>query len=285
MGRALFMMLALGIFAGAQEGPVGIVTSAQGDVQIFEPGIKKGRKVQFADVLTNGSRVVTGVDGKISFVSCPQSVAATALPKSNLQFTKAGFAVITGSVEKERKAPACRVAPARSSGTHIGGTAMRGQSTMQLDAPVGIVVPEGPVTLSWKAVDGATDYRVTLRDEGGNDFWESEVKSTSATYSGPPRLAMGKSYRWSVTALEKGDVLSSASAMLRVVSAEESQRIAELRAGLPAENEGHLLLGMLYEELNMPAQALAEYQKLPAPAPGGWLAAEMAALQQRLSNK
>lgn len=282
MPRLITILLAMCGFAGAQEAPVGIVTFAQGDSQIFEPGVKRGRKLQIADTLLSGSRVVTGTDGKVSFVSCAQSVAATALPKSELQFSKSGFAVTSGAIDQQRRVPSCRVPLASATGTHIGGVAMRGQSTMQLISPVGTVVPAAPVKLAWKPVDGATDYRIMMRDDDGNDLWESEAKVTTVTYDGPPKLLMGKTYRWRVTALQNDDVLSSASAMLRVLSADENKRIEELRSGIHSSDESHLLLGMLYEELNMPDQALTEYQKLPATAPGSWLDSEITALRKRL---
>ena len=281
MRSALLILLAAGGLATAQEAPVGIVTLAQGDVQIFEPGVRKGRKAQMADPLVAGSRLVTGADGKISFVSCAQSLAGTLPPKSELQFSKSGFTVVVGAIGQQRKVPSCRVPLANATGTHLGGVAMRGQSTLRLVSPVGTVIPAAPVTFTWKPVDGATDYRVTLRDEDGKDLWESETKTTTITYDA--KLTMGRSYRWLATALQNSDVLSSASALMRVVSAQEDQRIEELRRGASASAESHLLLGMLYEELNMPEQALAEYQKLPSAAPGSWLEAEIAALRKRLS--
>jgi hypothetical protein len=210
-------------------------------------------------------------------------MAGSLPPKSELQFGKMGFTVVAGTIEQQRKVPSCRVPLASGTGTHLGGVAMRGQSTLRLISPVGTVVPATTVTFAWKPVDGATDYRVTLRDDEGNDLWESETKTTTITYDGPSKLVMGRSYRWLATALQNSDVLSSASAVMRVVSAEENQRIEELRRGSSSSAESHLLLGMLYEELNMPEQALAEYQKLPAAAPGSWLETEIAALRKRLS--
>lgn len=283
---SLLAALMLCTFALAQEAPIGIVTAAQGEPQIFEAGAKKSRRLELADVLHPGSRVVTGANGKVGFVSCAQSVAAVAQPASEIVFSKSGFAVKSGSVEQQRKVPSCRIplASAGMTASHIGGVRMRGETTMRLLSPVGTSVLPEKLKLSWKAVDGASAYRVTLRDDNGGDIWEWSGKEIAVDYPGAPKLAMGRSYRWLVTALQGEDVLSSASAGFRVLSEEECKRIAETRAAPGGPQESHLLLGMLYEELNMPEQALAEYSQLPTPAAGSWLEAEINALRQQLSR-
>lgn len=282
-GFAAFLCCAMAV---AQEAPVGIVTSAHGEPQIFEAGAKKGRKLELADVLHAGSRIVTGANGKVSFVSCAQAVAVVAQPASEIIFSKSGFAVKSGAVEQQRKVPSCRIplASAGSASSHLGGVRMRGETTMRLISPVGAAVLPERLRLAWNSVDGASAYRVTLRDDNGGDIWEWSGKETAVDYPGPPALVTGSSYRWLVTALQGEDVLSSSSAGFRVLSGEECKRISETRAAVAGSQESHLLLGMLYEELNMPEEALAEYSQLPAPAAGSWLASEITALRQQLSR-
>jgi hypothetical protein len=284
------ILLFSGICAAAlaQEAPVGIVTLTQGSVQIFEPGAKTGRKLDFADVLRNGSRIVTGADGKVKFVSCAQSIAAQAQPNSEIQFGRSNYDVKRGSVEQPHKVPSCLVPLASIGGrdSHIGGINMRGDTIMQLLSPVGTSVDPGQVKFVWQPVEGATNYRLAVRDGSGNDFWEQDTNSSNTTlrYASPTKLIAGASYRWRVTALQGEEVLSSASAKMTVFSAEDLNRIDEIRKNSIQPQESHLMLGMLFEELNAPEMALAEYEKLSAMPANGWVAQKTAALRTRLTH-
>ncbi|MCU1309294.1 MAG: hypothetical protein JWO20_419 [Candidatus Angelobacter sp.] len=268
----------------AQDAPVGIVTLTQGSAQIFEPGAKRGRKLDFADVLRNGSRIVTGGDGKVKFVSCAQSIAAQAQPNSEIQFGKSNYEVKRGSVEQPHQVPSCLVPLANVGGrdSHIGGINMRGDTIMQLLSPVGTSVDPGQVKFVWQSVEGASNYRLAVRDGNGNDFWEQDTNSstTSLQYASPTKLMAGASYRWRVTALQGEEVLSSASAKMTIFSAEDLSRIDEIRKSSSQASESHLMLGMLFEELNAPDLALAEYEKLSAMPV--WLAQKTALLRTRL---
>src|SRR5437899_2575520 len=85
-----FALLALLSTLGlAQDTPVGIVTMAQGDAKIFQPGRKNPAKVEIADILQTGSRIVTAT-GTVNFVSCTQSMAAQIQPDSDVVFSSAG---------------------------------------------------------------------------------------------------------------------------------------------------------------------------------------------------
>lgn len=269
----------LGGLALSQEAPVGIVTTTQGDSKIFEPHGKGGRALEIADVLTPGSRIVTGANGKASFVSCAQSSSAQAQPSTEIVFSTGGFQVKRGQVSREHKVPSCHIPPVNVGGrdAHIGGVNMRGEATMQLLSPVGTAVDPEKVTFRWQPVDGATIYRVAVRDSNGSDLWESEAKSPSATYNGEKKLTPSGSYRWRVTALQGEEVLSSASARMDVLSAESLARASELRKQADGA-ETHLMLGMLYEELNAPDMALVEYLKVNGPR-SAWLEEKIALLR------
>ena len=290
MHKWIWMTLALSTACWAQSAstPVGIVTFAQGDASVIDARAKGPVKLEIADLLHDGSRVITGANGKVNFVSCAQSLGAQAQPGSEIVFANNSYEVKRGKVEQVHKVPSCRIPQASVAGrdAHLGGTNMRGGDavTMLLLSPVGTSVMPDRVAFSWKPVDGATVYRVAIRDDKGNDISEIESKTNSLSYADAKKMEPGKSYRWRVTALQGDDVLSSASAPMKVISSEDMARIEAVRKSSQSADEEHLMLGMLYEELDAPDLALSEYTRLPSTDPASWIAREMAALRARLSR-
>lgn len=280
MRRWLWVLLAAA--CAAQGPPLGIVTSVSGDARILEPGAKKPRPVEIADVLESGTLLTTGPNARISFVFCPDATAQLMNGRTTLQFSKATFAVNAGTLGPARRVPSCRipVASASLATTHVGGVNMRGQASLRLVSPSGTSTAPGALRFVWKPVETASVYRVGLGEDGGEEFWEAESKETFLAYAGDRKLALGGVYRWRVTALREDEVLSSASASFRVLSGEEWRRIYELKSAAISAEERHILLGMLYEEYNMPDLALEEYMHLKV-TPGSRLEARVAGLRQR----
>jgi len=283
--RRILLLSLFSVLGLAQDAPVGIVTMTQGDAKMTQPGAKNPMQVEIADVLPVNSRITT-TKGKVSFVSCVQSIAGQIQPDSDVLFTAAGYDVKKGSVAQVHKIPSCHVPVTNVGGpnAHLGGVNMRGgETTMQLLSPVGTAVDPAQVSFRWQPVEGATLYRVALRDSSGNDLWEYEVKAptTSLAYSGEKKLSPGASYRWRVTALQGDEVLSSASAKMDVFSAEDLAHITTTRKQSVDPAESHLLLGMLYEELNAPELALAEYQKVQASTKSKWLGEKISGLKPK----
>jgi hypothetical protein len=76
-----------------------------------------------------------------------------------------------------------------------GGLA-RGEDVVRFLRPVeGEVVTPGQRTLSWTPVDGATRYRVELRDGLGKRVWSGESAGTSVSLPGSVPLDAGTRYR------------------------------------------------------------------------------------------
>lgn len=276
---ALLMSPCLG-----QDVPLGIITSVSGDAQVLDAGAKKLRAAELADVLHPGTRLVTGGNGSIGFVFCPEASAAVMESRTSLEFNRTSYTVKSGAVGQPRRVPSCRIPLVSAGGAaHVGGVNMRGQTNLLLVSPVGVAVALGGVEFTWKPVEGATFYRIALRNDDGEEFWEGESAQPALTYDPAERLAPGSSYRWRVTALRDEEVLSSASAGFRVLNNEEMQRVQELKAASMPWEEQRILLGMLYEELNMPQQALEQYQQLKIAA-SSRLEAHVAALRARLAR-
>jgi hypothetical protein len=92
-----------------------------------------------------------------------------------------------------------------------------------LDSPFGVVAATGVEHLppfAWRAVAGATSYRVEVRDVAGDLLWQGS--STATTLAAPPdllaKLETLVTYRWNVTALDAAAsaVAHSAPASFRV---------------------------------------------------------------------
>lgn len=86
-----------------------------------------------------------------------------------------------------------------------------------LDSPIGKLPhprTETPPVFSWRAIVGATTYRVEVRDVAGDLVWQG-VSSTTTLSASPElveRLQSFVTYRWNVTALDAADSVVAHSA-------------------------------------------------------------------------
>jgi hypothetical protein len=280
--------------ANPQEIAVGVITQVRGEVKLYAPGAKTARGADVADLLHNGTRIVTGKDGQVSFLFCPESIAAEAGSSTELRFSTTQVQAKVGSLRNRRPIPSCQVpvaAVSETSAEHLGGMLLRGQSSLTLLSPVGTNVVDSHVRFRWKQLDQATQYRIDLKDEKGNEIWKATSQASSIDYAGKQAFERGKVYRWRVMALEDLEVLSSASGFFRVLSEEEVARVTQLRREClawaqvrPADPTSHLLLAFLYEEMQLPDLALEEYRRVAENGDQSkWLEAKVRTLQQLLN--
>jgi hypothetical protein len=88
---------------------------------------------------------------------------------------------------------------------------------VELLAP-GAEVPAGvPVSFAWRAVEGASRYRLEVLNDSGDLAIEAETHDTALTSDSAARLAPG-SYQWWVIALSPGPGPRSELRRLRVVA-------------------------------------------------------------------
>ena len=256
--KTLVVALLLSPMAHAQT--IGVIMRVEGNVQ------HDGQAVRLADPISAGTKLVLAKAAKVSFLFCPESVIADAAGPGNITFAADSVAAVD-VVIKRRKVAACKLPPARSASTRLGGVTLRGDNPMVLQSPVNTHVANDAATFAWAKVEGATRYRLLLKTEDQGKVTEQETTEPQWELTGV-KLIPGKRYRWSATALQGDEVLSSASAWMTTLTAEEQRQLEAARADWKdsAEPARSLALAFVYEDLDMPDAALAEYRKVPAPS-------------------
>ena len=155
-----------------------------------------------------------------------------------------------------------------------------------LQGPVGIVVRTETPTFRWHALEGTTQYSVSVFDSGFNKVMTSGPV-TKTEWTAPRALPRGAVYAWQVTALVEGKEIQSPvppapEARFRLLSRtqEESVRRAEkLYAG------SHLTLGVLYSRAGLLDEAEREFRALLAANPDSQVAKKLLANIEMLKSR
>lgn len=137
-----------------------------------------------------------------------------------------------------------------------------------LQAPVGIVVESDQPVLRWQPLAGAASYRVAIFDQDFAEVAHSGALTTTE-WRLPRSLKRGGVYSWQVTAsTDKGAVTAPAApapeAKFKVV---EPEKAAELAGARRTHGDSPLVLGVLYAEAGLVAEAEEQLQKVVAANP------------------
>jgi hypothetical protein len=141
-------------------------------------------------------------------------------------------------------------------------------ATLRVSAPLGTVQRGAQPTFRWEPLPGATSYVVTITDEAVRPIDRSpDVSGTAWTPARP--LPRGRTYLWQVTATTPAGPLTAPAppappARFKVLDAETA---AVLEATARAHPQSHLLLGLLYVQAGLIAEARAELLAVPAADP------------------
>ena len=140
-------------------------------------------------------------------------------------------------------------------------------------------VPNGSVRaltpLKWDGPVEGTELELRVRDSQGV-VEKVSLPVAAREYRLPDqRLKPGEYYVWSITSIsENGDVLRGATAVVRLLSDEDRQRLAAVESALRAEMKGQpddsapaLLMARAYEGLGLFDDALDLYRKALAARP------------------
>ncbi len=199
------VMLAATVFsappASQKEQPVGMVLRSKGEVVLQRSGAK--RPVQLADLLYPEDTVMV-VTGEASILFCPAATTYRLGVGSSLKLAKD---LAVGAGETVENAPSSRrcalpeVALGAESLERAGAIRVRSSGlpaiTLYLGGPISSPRPR----FSWKGIDQAERYRVTVRDEQGVEVWQFLTRESAADY--PEDLAPLRSglYEWQVEGL------------------------------------------------------------------------------------
>lgn len=266
------VLFLLPLAAGAQ-GPVGLLSSVSGKVQIVRAGLTDPAPARPADLLVAGDRIVTSGDAQASFLFCPQSRAAKILPGSEVEFAAGSFTVKKGKLAEERAVPSCRLPSnltlAAASQVQSGMLRLRG-SNLLLRSPSRASVATLRPVFRWEPVDNAKAYDLKVLDREERILWRTSGSATEVQYAAEaPLLAWGQKYWWRVTARDDRETLMEVGTYFQTLTAEQAEEVRSAEAGLRrliAENPGdsvpRFLLAFLYEERGMLDEAARLYHEL-----------------------
>ena len=266
----VFVLLPLATWA---QSPVGLLSSVSGKVQIVRAGQPEPVPARPADLLLAGDRIVTAGDAQASFLFCPQSRAAKALPGSEVEFAAGSFTVKKGKLAEERAVPSCRLpsnlALASASQVQSGMLRLRG-SNLLLRSPSRANVATLRPLFRWEPVDNAKAYDLKVLDREERILWRTSASAGEVQYPADAApLAWGQKYWWRVTARDAQETLMEVGTYFQILSAEQAEDVRSSEAGLRrliAENPGdsvpRFLLAFLYEERGMLDEAARLYQEL-----------------------
>ena len=264
--------------------PVAVVASVSGRVEVSAARGGAAVPAVFGRALERGDRVTVGKgggatlffgDGSVVTLAERGSVTiggnaaapahATALPGE--VFTQVSQFVTAGS----RQTGLVTLADMRSDADAGAPLLLAPRNTSVLD--------DAPA-LSWRAVQGATRYRVHFGPSGGAESWTREVAAVSgaelslAFPAGADRLAAGVDYEWEVEALDDKGTLRREGAVVRVLPAEAREgaraNLARIAASAGGETSAaaRFLAGSYLCGLGLYDDATRQFQALAALAPG-----------------
>lgn len=124
-------------------------------------------------------------------------------------------------------------------------------------SPVSETVQSGMLTLKWRPIEGADEYRVEVTDAQGKLIASREITNTHVTID--PQYSGLLLWRVSVR-LGHEDIWESGKAAAICVLTDDETRL--IRRASTAYANDHLVLGTIYEMNGLYRQAEAEYEKL-----------------------
>ena len=168
---------------------------------------------------------------------------------------------------------------ASTSDLNPGGSTLLGPQNTQpftLSYPVGVVVLAETPEFRWNPLEGAGSYTVTVLDQDLNEVVESPAVKATA-WSPPAALERGKTYTWQVTAVKKGEEITSPvppapEALFKVLETEKAQEIEMAKQ----QNSPHLLMAILYARAGLLEEARKEAEILRAQNPDSPIASGLA---------
>ncbi len=276
-------VLALAAIAPAFAAPVAVVAAVKGRVQVTSPQSRVAVRVTFGRPLERGDRVTVGAGGSATLFFDDGNVVELS-ERSSLTIGGRVAANPRAALPGEVFAQVSRFATAGSRETGLVAIAgMRtgeDASTPLLLAPRRTSLLTDAPALAWRAVNGATRYRVRVLDAAGAELWSREVPAgdpgTAPALAYPadaPRLTADRDLQWEVEALGASGTLRRESTTMRVVTPAAG---ADVRANLDRITAGaggagapaaHFLAGSYLSGLGLRQDAAEQFRALATLAP------------------
>ena len=231
---ALLLPQGLALAARAASQPIAIVAALQGKVEVIPASGGPPQRATLGRSLERGDKVQVGAGGKASLffrdgnlIEVGEKSAVTvggrvsqqgrAVELSGEVFTgvSTGTKFITGG---SRQTGLVMLSPMRGAGeSQVPLLISPRRTDLMVDRPV----------FTWRAVEGASRYRVTVSDSDG-ELWKREVERPSLPYpSDRPALKPGGDYLWEVVALSDRGALRNEDSMFHVLSAAAADTVRD----------------------------------------------------------
>jgi anti-sigma factor RsiW len=185
------------------------------------------------------------------------------------------------SVEQALATRTLRASPALTGWPSGAGSLRSGLETRSTFAPLGptdVVLETDRPTFRWRALDGATDYTVTIYDARLRQVATSGPV-TGTEWTTPNSLARGVTYSWQISALKDGKRVVSPKpplpeARFRILDQSAVVTLVRLKGTV---GRSHLAMGVFYWKHGLIEQAEREFQALAKANPNSPIARELLA--------
>lgn len=143
-------------------------------------------------------------------------------------------------------------------------------------APLGVVIESDRPTFRWRALEGASDYVVTVHDSKLRTI-ESSGPLAVTEWTIPRPLERGITYSWQIRAVKDGSTVISAKpptpeARFRVL---DQKAVAAIENAKRVQGNSHLVMGVLYWKHGLIDAAEREVEALVRANPDSRVAADL----------
>ncbi len=168
--------------------------------------------------------------------------------------------------------PSLRELRSGPSGTLMGD----GRTGFKLLTPIGVVIESARPNLRWSALEGATNYTVTIYDSNLNEVAAS-APLTTTQWAVPSALGRGRTYVWQVRALKDGrEVVAPPPAGSKVrFRVLEQAKVDEVERAKRSHAKSHLVMGLVYAEAGLIDEAAREFDALVKDNPKSTIARKL----------
>jgi hypothetical protein len=173
----------------------------------------------------------------------------------------------------------CNQSPALSNLSKHTGT-LRGQleeqDTIEFLSPAGVVIESDRPTFHWRALEGASEYVVTVHDSNFRPI-ESSGPLSGTEWSIQNPLPRGATYSWQIRAVVNGKTVISpkppaSEVRFRVL---DQKTFAAIENARRVQGNSHLAMGVLYWKHGLMDAAEREFEALERANPGSTVAKEL----------
>jgi hypothetical protein len=274
----------LTLVATAHADPVAVLAAFKGKVTVASAKGGEAAKAAFGRSLENGDRVVTGPGGSVSIFFNDGNVIELG-EKSSM--TVGGRVAARSALGVEKLPGEVFAQVARYSAGGSRQTGMVALSTLRSGGAVSGPEPLAPrntdvldarPALSWRPVEGAARYRVSMSGDAG-ELWSRETSATTLAFpDDAAALAADADYLWEVQAFSASAPLGKASTTFHLAPAAQAQAVrgvlARIREGAGGDEKpaarflsGSYLFGRgFYQDAGTQFEALSRLSpESPAP--------------------